>query len=164
MSGISAIMSLLNVKTEAPWVCLCTHVAFSPQTEQKHWLCFKLNVCAEYRQVGLSGLSHIHYCIETHFIFIFPSAMKSFCMCVLCLSNMQPSRNICSLFTPSPASRPQSIQFKTFRVTKTKMLSGGAFRRLASTLGQVLFYFPGGGKIALFLGNFITFLYIMQSL
>lgn len=27
---------------------------------------------------------------------------------------------------------------------------------------QVSFYFPGGGKIALFLGNFVTFLYIMQ--
>lgn len=86
MSGISAIMSLLNVKTEALWVCLCTHVAFSPQTEWKHWLCFKLNVCAEYRQVGLSGLSHIHYCIETHFIFIFPSAMKSLFACVCCVS------------------------------------------------------------------------------
>uniref|UniRef100_A0A3Q4NBG5 Cholesterol transporter ABCA5 n=1 Tax=Neolamprologus brichardi TaxID=32507 RepID=A0A3Q4NBG5_NEOBR len=36
--------------------------------------------------VGLSGLSHIHYCIETHFIFIFPSAMKSLFACVCCVS------------------------------------------------------------------------------
>lgn len=29
---------------------------------------------------------------------------------------------------------------------------------------QVSFSSPGGGKVALFLGNFLTFLYIMQSL
>lgn len=47
--------------------------------------------------------------------------------------------------------------------TKTSFVSVGS-EAASGQRSRFRFYFPGGGKIALFLGNFITFLYIMQSL
>lgn len=161
------------------FLSFCTHVALFPQS-WKHWLRLALNTWGEHRWVRRLNTAFLLYSFsqvqcrifacKSKRVLDFRQRLRVFCRSQWHVAIQKTSASFAPLQPPASTTTNIAFTLKCVTLKKTKTLfgsaEGGAFRQIGvdSGAGSVSFFFPGGGKIALFLGNFITFLYIMQSL